>query len=267
MSSFIWINSGFVLFWFVLFSFLLIMHFMLSLLRFKSSRFIKYEFAHLISAIISGSLLCLVVPVLLVTVNPDFDKTRIILDYSKEGYVDSFSSTLNAISITHPDLLSKIHTIELSNKALSFEFGRFTKIGSYSMVGKRIEMYVDEPDTWWHEIGHLIWYEYMTFSERKEYEVLHKADLIRVKHGIFPYTSTEYSLTSVEEDWADHFQRYTMEYICENECYSIYCRREKQYRTELMDFERKTIIKSVLQNVLGQSNPLYFVSCSIDKFI
>lgn len=159
----------------------------------------------------------------------------------------STGKTYELVQETNPLLLENLRRInhdkeELQkfpwqevNHAVAGEYNAFFR--SINMVQERT--YATEL-TYWHELGHHIWYWKLQEFERSIWKGIWVKDTYYETHNIYPYFPSNYAKQSPEEDFADSFARWMFQYRNDADT--------PHFRTENLDPERERILKLIIQN-------------------
>ena len=124
--------------------------------------------------------------------------SRLTIDPSAQRFTDN----------TNPHLLHGLRSIRVTADEndfheLNLNGKKEVSIGQYSLLNREILLL--EPlgldvDTYWHELGHHIYYQLLTSEEIKAFDKIHNSSFAT---KTFP---TKYASTDAKEDFADSFE-------------------------------------------------------------
>ena len=134
---------------------------------------------------------------------------------------------------TNPKLLDGLKKIKFDEERLwFFQSKDSTTNGIYMHAIKEIRIKAASTGTWYHEVGHHVWYHHMTYHERLAWSRYWET----ADHFL-----TNYSRKNPQEDFADTFMLYTLS--------------EAFIRVEQGSHDRAIMLQAILRRILECAEP------------
>ena len=160
----------------------------------------------------------------------------------------SDASNMQMIALSHPLLLEGLKRVQMTPPSLFTVQGLFLREsrGNYNPADRSI--YIDSDDvnvwTWWHELGHHVWFILMTTEEKEAWNNHYLKQRALYTDGFYP---TMYAKKNAREDFAESF----MLYVGVNEL------RGYMIHPELptgLDIQRRYMLETIVQRITGCEN-------------
>ena len=170
--------------------------------------------------------------------------------------IPQFGPVHDLVQQTNPLLLTNLNSIEYGVDEIPYGLWRGDQenVGEYNGAFRTIVIELQEEDveqslwsvesTYWHELGHHLWYWFLTDDERAVWAGIYDKDYYIWSNEGFPYFPTDYASTSAKEDFAESFSRFVIDYPDKEFKWA--------YRTQFLDPERELFLKMFLQRIFEE---------------